>query len=140
MVAPAANGELGMVNSETPSPPAWIPASAGMTGRAELASMVYATFPESPYMAEHVVWAESMGDQFLDDDNGNGQADWIDYVYGGRWSATEDCGLMQLHWPVHDEKFYDRGWTAADCFDPVKNLAIAREVFDGQGPGAWTTY
>jgi hypothetical protein len=60
-------------------------------------------------------------------------------VYGGEWSRTGDCGLMQINWASHADRFATRGWGSKDCFDPAKNLVIAREVYDDDGCGAWTT-
>lgn len=96
-----------------------------------LALLVRQTFPDDERMWRHVVWAESIGDW---------NPNWECTVYGGCWSVTGDCGLMQIHWSAHYDKFIRRGWTEADCFNPVKNLEIARIIYDTQGPGAWTTY
>ena len=95
-----------------------------------LVALVNAVFPDDPRMGGHVVWNETLK---------HGDGVWQQYVYGGRMSATSDCGLMQIHWPAHHGKFTARGWTKADCFVPERNLVIAREIYDGSGCGAWTT-
>jgi hypothetical protein len=97
--------------------------------RASLANLVASYFPDDSRMASHVVWAESMGDWA-------GER-WRCYVYGPCMSATSDCGLMQIHWPVHGGKF---GWDLSQCFDPVRNVQVARQIYDGQGPCAWASY
>ena len=104
--------------------------AADLDERLALYAMVAAAFPDAPVMAEVAVWAESIGDW---------NADWRCYVYGPCWSVTADCGLMQLHWEAHADKFYARGWTVEDCFNPARNIEVAREVFDTSGPSAWTT-
>lgn len=108
--------------------------------RDQLAAMVYAAFPGDPRMAEHVVWAESMGDWATGDKNVNGVTDWIDYVYGGVFSVTGDCGLLQTN-RIHAGKYEALGydWPAA-CFDPSANLAVAQIIYDTQGPQAWSSY
>ena len=99
--------------------------------RMALAQMVYATFPEDPYMAEHVVWAESIGDW---------NKNWQCTVYGPCWSPTSDCGLMQTN-IIHAGKYEALGYPiSVGCFIPEVNLVVARMIYDGQGAGAWTTY
>jgi len=57
-------------------------------------------------------------------------------VYGPETGSLGERGLMQLH-PIHAWRFERRGWTWDDAFDPAKNLAIARELYDEQGVRPW---
>jgi hypothetical protein len=85
-------------------------------------------------MGDHVVWHESLN-------LNNPVGLWREYVYGGAMSASGDCGLMQINWPSHADKFYAHGWVLKDCFIPERNLVIAREVYDNASGGwPWTTY
>lgn len=97
--------------------------------RMELANLVASYFPDDGRMSGHVVWAESMGDWAGEK--------WRCYVYGPCMSPTGDCGLMQVHWPIHGGKF---GWDLSQCFDPVRNVQVARQIYDSQGPCAWASY
>lgn len=97
--------------------------------RAALVALVHEFFPDDSHMGNVVVWGETLT-----------RNDWWDYVYGGAWSRTMDCGLMQTN-IIHAGKYARHGWDISmDCFDPVKNLTISREIYDTQGPGAWTSY
>ena len=118
---------------ETPVQEAEVPLAQGedLAERLALYAMVLATFPDAPIMANRVVWAESIGDWNLN---------WRCTVYGGCWSPTSDCGLMQTN-EIHAGRYAAHGWNIyVDCFDPVKNLVISREIFDAAGgPSPWTT-
>lgn len=115
----------------TPAPASPPPPEPVITADKEaLIAMVNATFPDDPRMSGRMVWNES-----LKFDEG----EWQDYVYGGVWSATGDCGLMQINWYYHGAKFAAHGWTEADCFIPERNLVIALEIYNGAGCGAWST-
>jgi hypothetical protein len=82
-------------------------------------------------MASHVVWAESMGDW--------AGANWRCNVYGPCVSPTCDRGLLQINC-IHAGKFAAHGWDYyVDAFNPERNIVIAREIYDDQGIGAWTT-
>lgn len=133
--------KLNVIPTPTPAPtpnptptsmlPLPTPTSTPTPKREGLVALVHETFPDDPYMGNVVVWRETLN--YPD-------GVWQGYVYGETWSVTSDCGLLQVHWPSHYEKFTARGWTQQDCFDPVKNLVIAREIYDESGPSAWTTY
>ena len=91
-----------------------------------LEALVLATFPDDPYMVE-VARRESVNFR-------------PDVVYGPTVSPTDDRGILQIN-AIHAGKFAARGWNYyVDAFDPAKNLAIAREIYDAQGPGAWAAY
>jgi len=99
--------------------------------RAELAELVASFFPDAPIFSEHIVWAESMGDWAGDR--------WTCYVYGPCVSPTGDRGLMQIN-QIHAGRFAAHGWDYwTDAFDPVKNLTVAREIYDDQGCRAWAS-
>jgi hypothetical protein len=99
--------------------------------REALAQMACNTFPEDLRMCTHVVWAESIGDW---------NPNWECTVYGGCWSRTRDCGLMQTN-IIHAGKYEALGYDInVGCWIPEVNLAVARMIYDGQGPRAWTTY
>jgi len=124
---PPAVGELQRVPSVQPD----------IEERLALAALVSATFSDWPLASSHVVWAEAIGDW--------AGSLWRCHVYGGThclrggWSPTRDCGLMQTN-EVHRDKYEAHGWDMdVDCFVPKRNLVIAREIYDAQGSGAWTT-
>ena len=129
----AADGGEPVRAPEAPVQEAEIPLAQGedLAERLALYAMVLATFPDAPIMANRVVWAESIGDWNLN---------WRCTVYGGCWSPTSDCGLMQTN-EIHAGRYAAHGWNIyVDCFDPVKNLVISREIFDAAGgPSPWTT-
>jgi len=50
-------------------------------------------------------------------------------------------GLTQINVQAHGDKLRRRGWTAEDLRDPVKNLTIAKEVYDEVGSfKPWSVY
>jgi len=50
-------------------------------------------------------------------------------------------GLTQINVQAHGDKLSRRGWTAEDLRDPVKNLTIAKEVYDEVGSfKPWSVY
>lgn len=51
-------------------------------------------------------------------------------------------GLTQVNAPVHSDKLRRRGFTESDLRDPLKNLQIAKDVFDeaGQSFQPWSVY
>jgi hypothetical protein len=50
-------------------------------------------------------------------------------------------GLTQINVKAHNDKLTRRGWTAEDLRDPVKNLTIAKEVYDEVGSfKPWSVY
>ena len=51
-------------------------------------------------------------------------------------------GLTQVNAPVHSDKLRRRGFTEDDLRDPLKNLQIAKDVFDeaGQSFQPWSVY
>ena len=50
-------------------------------------------------------------------------------------------GLTQINVQAHGDKLSRRGWTADDLRDPVKNLTIAKEVYDEVGSfKPWSVY
>lgn len=117
------------VPTPVPTPtPAPTPAPVPPSEREALAILVHQTFPDDLYMGGYVVWAETLS-----------RDDWRDYVYDGKMSVTNDCGLMQTNWYWHSEKYAAHGWTLADCFVPEKNLVVAREIYNDAGCGAWST-
>ena len=115
----------------TPAPVASSVARAVNASRQALADLVASYFPDAPIFATHIVWAESMGDWAGDR--------WVCYVYGPCVSPTGDRGLMQIN-QIHAGKFAAHGWNYwTDAYDPVKNLVIAREIYDAQGCQAWAS-
>lgn len=113
-----------------PAPASPPPEPVITADKASLIALANAAFPDDPRMGGHVVWNES-----LKFDEG----EWQGYVYGGVWSETGDCGLMQINWHYHGDKFAAHGWDEADCFIPERNLIIAREIYKGAGCSAWST-
>lgn len=55
-----------------------------------------------------------------------------DVVYGPTEGAAGERGIAQLA-PVHAQRFYRRGYTWADAFDPVRNLEVAHELYTDYG-------
>ena len=50
-------------------------------------------------------------------------------------------GLTQINVQAHGDKLSRRGWSAEDLRDPVKNLTIAKEVYDEVGSfKPWSVY
>ncbi len=50
-------------------------------------------------------------------------------------------GLAQINVQAHGDKLSRRGWTEADLRDPVKNMTIAKEVYDEVGSfKPWSVY
>ena len=50
-------------------------------------------------------------------------------------------GLVQINAQAHGDKLSRRGWTAEDLRDPLKNLTIAKEVYDEVGSfKPWSVY
>jgi len=89
-----------------------------------LEALVLAFFPDAPYMVR-VAGCESQHFR-------------PDVVYGPYVSRTNDRGLMQVN-AVHAGKFAERGWDYwTDAYDPMKNLTVAREIYDTQGLRAWS--
>lgn len=56
------------------------------------------------------------------------------------WDPTvvngDQVGLFQLS-RIHEWRFLARGWTWAEATDPVKNAAIAGDLWWEQGNGPW---
>lgn len=120
------------VVTHTLPPGAPVQEGIDMAERMELAELVRAAFPGDPYMYEHVVWAESLGDWAGDR--------WRCYVYGPCWSPTGDCGLLQTN-RVHAPKYEALGYPMdVGCWIPAVNILVAQMIYAAQGPGAWTTY
>lgn len=91
-----------------------------------LEALVLSFFPDDPFMVE-IARRESINFR-------------SDVVYGPTVSPTDDRGLMQIN-AIHAGRFANHGWDYyVDAYDPARNLTIAREIYDTQGPGAWTTY
>ena len=50
-------------------------------------------------------------------------------------------GLAQINVQAHGDKLARRGWTQEDLRDPVKNMTIAKEVYDEVGSfKPWTVF
>ena len=50
-------------------------------------------------------------------------------------------GVAQINVQAHQDKLTRRGWTQEDLRDPVKNMTIAKEVYDEVGSFMpWTVY
>ena len=68
----------------------------------------------------------------------------IDTVQSGldpNKSKEFSVGLSQINVQAHGDKLARRGWTAEDLRDPVKNLTIAKEVYDEVGSfKPWSVY
>ena len=68
----------------------------------------------------------------------------IDTVQSGldpNMSNEFSVGLSQINVQAHGDKLARRGWTAEDLRDPVKNMTIAKEVFDEAGGfRPWSVY
>lgn len=104
--------------------------------RLALYEMVCETFADDPWMCGHVVWAESIGDWAAQPED---PLYWHRVVYGPYVSPTCDRGLMQINC-VHARRFTEHGWDYyVDAYDPVKNLVIAREIYNDQGCAGWST-
>ena len=68
----------------------------------------------------------------------------IDTVQSGldpNKSNEYSIGLSQINLQAHGDKLSRRGWTEADLRDPVKNMTIAKEVYDEVGSfRPWSVY
>ena len=50
-------------------------------------------------------------------------------------------GLVQINAQAHGDKLARHGWTEEDLRDPVKNMTIAKEVYDEVGSfKPWSAY
>jgi len=78
-----------------------------------------------------IVMAESGGDAAIDTVKSGLDPD---------KSNEFSIGGPQINVAVHQDKLAARGFTEEDMRDPLKSMIIAKDVFDQQGFGAWTTY
>ena len=78
-----------------------------------------------------IVMAESGGDALIDTvKSGLDPSKLNEYSIGG----------PQINVQVHQDLLKARGFTEEDMRDPVKAMIIAKDVYEKQGFGAWTTY
>ena len=72
---------------------------------------------------------------------GNAGTDTVQSGLDPNKSNEYSIGLSQINVQAHSDKLNRRGWTEEDLRDPVKNMTIAKEVYDEAGSfKPWSVY
>jgi len=95
-----------------------------------LAQQVGFTPKEAVTMAQ-IIMAES---------NGNATIDTVKSGLDPNKTNEYSIGGPQINVAVHQDKLAARGFTEEDMRDPLKSMYLAKDVYDQQGFGAWSTY
>ena len=83
-----------------------------------------------------IMAAISMGES-----GGNAGIDTVQSGLDPTKSNEYSIGLSQINVQAHADKLNRRGWTEEDLRDPVKNMTIAKEVYDEVGSfNPWSVY
>jgi len=77
--------------------------------------------------------ARTMAAIGMGESGGNAGIDTVQSGLDPNKSNEFSVGLTQINMQAHGDKLNRRGWTEADLRDPVKNMTIAKEVFDEVG-------
>ena len=65
----------------------------------------------------------------------------LDYLLTTDQMNQYSIGLVQINAQAHKDKLDRRGWTEEDLRDPLKNMTIAKEVYDEVGSfKPWSVY
>lgn len=85
--------------------------------------------------------ARTMAAISMGESGGNAGIDTVQSGLDPNKSNEFSVGLSQINVQAHGDKLKRRGWTEADLRDPVKNMTIAKEVFDEVGSfKPWSVY
>jgi hypothetical protein len=77
----------------------------------------------------------------MGESGGNAGIDTVQSGLDPNKSNEYSVGLSQINVQAHGDKLSRRGWTEADLRDPVKNMTIAKEVYDEAGSfNPWSVY
>ena len=77
----------------------------------------------------------------MGESGGNAGIDTVQSGLDPNKSNEFSVGLSQINVQAHGDKLSRRGWTEADLRDPVKNMTIAKEVYDEAGSfNPWSVY
>ncbi len=77
--------------------------------------------------------ARTMAAIGMGESGGNAGIDTVQSGLDPNKSNEFSVGLTQINMQAHGDKLKRRGWTEADLRDPVKNMTIAKEVYDEVG-------
>ena len=77
--------------------------------------------------------ARTMAAISMGESGGNAGIDTVQSGLDPSKSNEFSVGLSQINVQAHGDKLKRRGWTEADLRDPVKNMTIAKEVYDEVG-------
>jgi len=77
--------------------------------------------------------ARTMAAISMGESGGNAGIDTVQSGLDPNKSNEYSVGLSQINVQAHGDKLKRRGWTEADLRDPVKNMTIAKEVYDEVG-------
>ncbi len=85
--------------------------------------------------------ARTMAAISMGESAGNAGIDTVQSGLDPNKSNEYSIGLSQINVQAHSDKLARRGWTENDLRDPVKNMTIAKEVFDEAGGFTpWSVY
>ena len=85
--------------------------------------------------------APTMAAISMGESGGNAGIDTVQSGLDPNKSNEFSVGLTQINMQAHGDKLTRRGWTEADLRDPVKNMTIAKEVYDEVGSfNPWSVY
>ena len=111
--------------------------TAGSGGKYDLTAMTdYAI--QGGFSPEN---ARTMAAISMGESRGNAGIDTVQSGLDPNKSNEYSIGLSQINVQAHGDKLARRGWTENDLRDPVKNMTIAKEVFDEAGGFTpWSVY
>ena len=111
--------------------------TAGKGGRYDLTAMTdYAI--QGGFSPEN---AKTMAAISMGESNGNAGIDTVQSGLDPNQTNEFSVGLAQINVQAHGNKLARRGWTQEDLRDPVKNMTIAKEVYDEVGSfKPWSVY
>jgi len=85
--------------------------------------------------------AKTMAAISMGESNGNAGIDTVQSGLDPNQTNEFSVGLAQINVQAHGNKLARRGWTQEDLRDPVKNMTIAKEVYDEVGSfKPWSVY
>ena len=111
--------------------------TAGKGGKYDLSAMTnYAI--QGGFSPEN---ARTMAAISMGESGGNAGIDTVQSGLDPNKSNEYSIGLSQINLQAHGDKLARRGWTENDLRDPVKNMTIAKEVYDEAGGFTpWSVY
>ena len=111
--------------------------TAGKGGKYDLTAMTnYAI--QGGFSPEN---ARTMAAISMGESGGNAGIDTVQSGLDPNQTNEFSVGLSQINVQAHGDKLSRRGWTQEDLRDPVKNMTIAKEVYDEVGSfKPWSVY